>query len=90
MQSRIYSFERDGAGSPSPDDNSPSHDAIRAVIAAAAGNSGIGYEELTDSDNSNPVVAVLFVDDVDVTAFGERLDAAVQARGLRIRSIGVE
>jgi hypothetical protein len=90
MQSRIYSFERNGAGSSSSDDHSPSHDAIRAVIAAADGHSGIGYEELTDSDNSNPMIAVLFVDDVDVTAFGERLEVAVDARRLRIRNIGVE
>lgn len=89
MPSRVYTFSRDRKTSDIETTRLASTDAIISIAVASAGLAGISYEELTESHNPRPMVAVSFTQPTQLQTFSNRLSAALHVRGLRIRKTRV-
>jgi CheY-like chemotaxis protein len=87
MPGRVYTFERivhDDYAAPAL------IDAINAITLAAADDLAIRYEAITESDDPDPMVMVMFRDRGAMDTFQFRLTQGVHAWGLRLRRILTE
>lgn len=84
MLGRVYTFERDVASGLSATPESVSKAAIDAVIAAIGDAPGIRYEELTDSDNAQPIIAMLFSDPQRMQRFDELVAATLKLSAIKV------
>ena len=87
MPGLLYTFERDKGADQAAHKRRPSTDAIIAIAVASTGMQRVRYEELTDSLNATPVIAVVFADDVDKSEFENRLPRILAARALAVRKV---
>jgi hypothetical protein len=84
MLGRVYTFERDPSSDLFPTTELVSTAAVRAVVAAINDQPGIRYEELTDSDNARPILALLFADALRMERFDRLIEATLKLCGVRI------
>ena len=84
MLGRVYTFERDQSSALFPTVELVSTAAVRAVVAAINDQPGIRYEELTDSDNPKPIVALLFADAVRMAHFDGLIEVTLKLCGVRV------
>ena len=84
MLGRVYTFERDHSSVVFPTIELVSTAAGRAVVAAINEQEGIRFEELTDSDNPKPIIALLFSDVVRMEHFDRLIDATLKLCGVRV------
>jgi len=87
MPGLVYTFERDKNADEAALRRRPSTDAIVAIAVATGGMSRVRYEELTDSLNAVPVVAVVFAEDEARIVFEKRLPEILRARALAVRRV---
>jgi len=87
MPGLLYTFERDKSADQAALKRRPSTDAIIAIAVAATGMPRVRYEELTDSLNAAPVIAVMFADDSSKSEFENRLPRILSARSLAVRRV---
>lgn len=87
MPGLIYTFERTGGTNEFAPERRTSTDAIIAIAMAAKGQSGISFEELTESSNHAPMIAVVFLDNEALEAFNSRIETLLDQHGVRIRKI---
>jgi hypothetical protein len=85
MPGLVYTFERDKSADTAALKRRPSTDAIIAIAVAASGLQRVNYEELTDSLNTSPMLAVVFADDESKHIFDKRLGEILRARALVVR-----
>jgi hypothetical protein len=84
MLGRVYTFERDFTIDVPPDSQSISSAALSAIVAASTQLGGIRHEELTEDDNSRPIVAMLFSDAARMPQFDALITAALAPRAIRV------
>lgn len=87
MPGLIYTFDRTDAELRQASGRRISTDAIIAIAMAAKGQRGISYEELTESNNAAPMIAVVFLDNESMETFNSRIEALLHQHGVRIRKI---
>lgn len=85
MAGLVYTFERAKDADVSALERRPSTDAIIAIAVAASGMQRVSYEELTDSFNTTPTLAVVFADEESKQLFDQRLPEILRARSLAVR-----
>jgi hypothetical protein len=85
MPGLVYTFERDKNADAAALKRRPSTDAIIAIAVAASGLQRVNYEELTDSLNAAPMLAVVFADEESKHVFEKRLAEILHARSLVMR-----
>jgi hypothetical protein len=85
MPGLVYTLER--TASTNDTERWVSTDAIIAIALAAKGQNGIHYEELTESSNSSPMIAVVFVDNDSMEAFNSRIEGALERYQVRIKKV---
>ena len=85
MPGLVYTFERDKSADAAALRRRPSTDAIIAIAVAASGLQRVNYEELTDSLNASPMLAVVFADEESKHIFDKRLGEILRARSLAVR-----
>ena len=84
MLGRVYTFERDLSSANGATCESVSATAINAVIAAINDTPGIRYEELTESDNPRPIIAMLFADSKRMASFDELVAATLRLSAITV------
>jgi len=87
MPGLVYTFERDKGADGAALRRRPSTDAIIAIVVATGGMPRVHYEELTDSLNAVPVVAVVFAEEETKILFEKRLPDILRARALAVRRV---
>jgi hypothetical protein len=87
MLGRVYTFERDPSSVLFPTTELVSTAAVRAVVAAINDQPGIRYEELTDSDNAKPIIALLFADALRLQHFDGLIEATLKLCGVRVHVV---
>ena len=87
MPGLVYTFERTASTNAIDKERWVSTDAIIAIALAAKGQNGIHYEELTESSNAAPMIAVVFVDNDSMNAFNSRIEGALQRYCVRVRKV---
>ena len=87
MPGLVYTFERTAAATKIDLERWVSTDAIIAIALAAKGQAGIHFEELTESSNIAPMIAVVFVDNESMETFNGRIEAALSRYHVRIKKV---
>ena len=87
MPGLIYTFERTGKANGFAPERRTSTDAIIAIATAAKGQRGISFEELTESSNQAPMIAVVFLDNESLEAFNSRIESLLGQHGIKIRKV---
>ena len=84
MLGKVYTFERDFNGDFPPYAETVAAAAVNAIVAASNQLGGIRHEELTESDNPRPIVAMLFSDAARMQKFDALIAAALEPRAIRV------
>lgn len=87
MSVRVYKFERNAATDLLAPEHSVSAAAADALTAAINGQPMIRYEELTESNNPRPIVAVVFADPICMQHFDSLIEATLELSGVRAHEV---
>jgi len=84
MLGRVYTFERNVAADILSPYELVSSAAIGAIVAAINGRSGIRFEVLSDADDPQPAVAVLFSNPISMEHFDGLIEATLALSGVKL------
>lgn len=87
MLGLVFTFEIDKTQDAAPVESLISKRALDAVANAIRGDPSITFEEITDSTNAQPKIAVIFSDLRQMDAFTARLTLALWPSGIRIADL---
>jgi len=87
MPGLIYTFDRIPSADGPVRERRISTDAVIAIALASKGQRGISFEELTESNNPMPMIAVVFLDNESMQTFNSRIELLLAQHGVRIRKI---
>ena len=87
MPGLVYTLERSTTLKATDTERWVSTDAIIAIALAAKDQKGIYFEELTESSNTSPMIAVVFVDNDSMEAFNRRIEGALERYHVRIKKV---